>query len=94
MSSSNKNDVSPIDISTLKISNDNSVSQADCQAEVLNHFSLITERIQPLLLLDGSNFNTWSKAVTETCTFFFFNNPDNFNLPDCDTNYWCNLVEL
>ncbi|MBW0486088.1 hypothetical protein O181_025803 [Austropuccinia psidii MF-1] len=92
MSSSNKNDISPVDISTLRISNDDSISQANRQAESLNRFSLIAERIQPQLLLDGSNFNSWSKAMTETWASCFFNDRSYFNIPDRNGDYRRNLA--
>ncbi|MBW0513325.1 hypothetical protein O181_053040 [Austropuccinia psidii MF-1] len=94
MTSSTKDDANPLNITSLRISSDDSVSQADPQAESLNHFSLIAEKICPRLLLDGSNFNLWSRAMVETWGSWFFDDLDYFNISERDTNYRRNLVAL
>ncbi|MBW0514867.1 hypothetical protein O181_054582 [Austropuccinia psidii MF-1] len=91
---STKDDTNPLDLSSLKISNDDAVSQANCQAESLNRFSLVTKKIRPRLMLDRSNFNLWSCAMVETWGSCFFDDLDYLDISERNTNYRRNLVAL
>ncbi|MBW0541534.1 hypothetical protein O181_081249 [Austropuccinia psidii MF-1] len=92
--SSSKDVNNPVDLSSLNIQDNDIVSQADKQAESLNRFSLLTDKIQPKLFLDGSNFNIWSRAITDTWASCFFGDCDYFDNTKQDTNYQRNLVAL
>ncbi|MBW0523541.1 hypothetical protein O181_063256 [Austropuccinia psidii MF-1] len=92
--SSSKDINIPVDLSSLKIQDNDIFSQADKQAESLNCFSLLADKIQPKLLLDGSNFNIWSRAMTDTWASCFFGDCDYFDTNKQDTDYRRNLVAL
>ncbi|MBW0535398.1 hypothetical protein O181_075113 [Austropuccinia psidii MF-1] len=80
------------DISTLSVSDP--VLRADKQAEILQRFSLIADRIRPKLTVDGANFNTWSKSMVHNWSMCFLDDIDYFDRQERDTNYRRNLIAL
>ncbi|MBW0522567.1 hypothetical protein O181_062282 [Austropuccinia psidii MF-1] len=81
------------DLSTLQLDN-NAVSHADKQAEMLHRFSMIAERIRPKLLIDGSNFNIWLRNMIHAWTTCFIGDKEYFNEMERDKDYQRNLVVL
>ncbi|MBW0535085.1 hypothetical protein O181_074800 [Austropuccinia psidii MF-1] len=76
------------DISTMSFeSNESIIARADKQAELLHRFSLIAERIQPKLSIDGGNFNAWSRTLINTWANCFLGNNEYFNSPERDNDY-------
>ncbi|MBW0530117.1 hypothetical protein O181_069832 [Austropuccinia psidii MF-1] len=91
---SNKDNTMAVDLSSLKIQDNDIVSQADKQAESVNCFSSLADKIQPKLSLDGSNFKLWSRVMIDTWVSCFFGNYDYFDRSERDTDYRRNLVAL
>ncbi|MBW0536437.1 hypothetical protein O181_076152, partial [Austropuccinia psidii MF-1] len=92
--SSSKDTATPLDLSSLKIQDNDIVSQADKRAESLNRFSLLADKIQPKLSLDGSNFNIWSRSMIDTWASCFFGDCNYFDSNERDSDYRRNLVAL
>ncbi|MBW0503090.1 hypothetical protein O181_042805 [Austropuccinia psidii MF-1] len=78
------------DISGLKIAEESdAVTRADKQAELINQFVTITEKIRPKLSMAGTNFNTleaWATVFISDVAYF----EDTFRDPD----YQRNLIAL
>ncbi|MBW0534653.1 hypothetical protein O181_074368 [Austropuccinia psidii MF-1] len=80
------------DISNLLVND--SIIRADKQAEILQRFSLIADRIRPRFSLDGSNFNTWSRNLIDTWSMCFIEDMGYFENQERDTDYRRNLIAL
>ncbi|MBW0538318.1 hypothetical protein O181_078033 [Austropuccinia psidii MF-1] len=80
------------DISSLNVSNP--VLHLNCQAEILQRFSLIADRIQPCLSIDGSNFNMWSRNMINTWETCFIEDVKYFESQERDLDYQRNLIAL
>ncbi|MBW0535509.1 hypothetical protein O181_075224 [Austropuccinia psidii MF-1] len=80
------------DISSLSVSDP--VLCANQQAEILQRFSLIADRIQPRLSIDGSNFNTWSRNMISTWETCFIEDIKYFDSQERDLDYRRNLIAL
>ncbi|MBW0559712.1 hypothetical protein O181_099427 [Austropuccinia psidii MF-1] len=83
------------DLSSLNFEpNTSIIARADKQAEILHRFSLIAERIQPRLSIDGGNFNAWSRALVNTWADCFMGDIDYFDSSDRDNDYQRNLIAM
>ncbi|MBW0521498.1 hypothetical protein O181_061213 [Austropuccinia psidii MF-1] len=80
------------DISTLSVTDP--VLRANKQAEILQRFSLIADRIRPRLSSSGSNFNAWSRNLFDTWSMCFIEDTDYFQRQEQDTDYRRNLIAL
>ncbi|MBW0553544.1 hypothetical protein O181_093259 [Austropuccinia psidii MF-1] len=80
------------DISSLSVSDP--VLRADRQAKILQRFSLIADRIQPHLSINGSNFNTWSRNMINTWETCFIEDIRYFKSQERDPDYQRNLIAL
>ncbi|MBW0535227.1 hypothetical protein O181_074942 [Austropuccinia psidii MF-1] len=79
-------------ISTLLVTDP--VLRANKQAEILQRFSLIADRIRPRLSSNGSNFNAWSRNLFDTWSMCFIEDTDYFQRQERDTDYRRNLIAL
>ncbi|MBW0524973.1 hypothetical protein O181_064688 [Austropuccinia psidii MF-1] len=77
------------DISTLSI-----LEKADKQAETLQRFGKIAKDIHPKLLLNGSNFNSWSSDLISTWTSYFDDDPNYFTSEEKDNIPLQNLISI
>ncbi|MBW0476761.1 hypothetical protein O181_016476 [Austropuccinia psidii MF-1] len=77
---------------SLNINDNDAVSHAEKQAESPHCFSLIADKIYPLLVLDGNNFMAWSHNLFSTWNNYFFDNPNYFEMNTHDSDYRRNLV--
>ncbi|MBW0517982.1 hypothetical protein O181_057697 [Austropuccinia psidii MF-1] len=80
------------DISSLSVSDP--VLRANRQAKILQQFSLIADRIQPRLSINGSNFNTWSCNMINTWETCFIEDIGYFESQERDPDYRRNLIAL
>ncbi|MBW0538076.1 hypothetical protein O181_077791 [Austropuccinia psidii MF-1] len=70
------------------------VTKADKQADLINRFVTIAEKIQPKLLVTGENFNTWSRNMLEAWVTVFIGDTTYFDEPSRDSDYRRNLIAL
>ncbi|MBW0574274.1 hypothetical protein O181_113989, partial [Austropuccinia psidii MF-1] len=84
-----------LDLSNLNLQDNNDIiSRADKQAEILHRFSQLAEKIQPRLTIDGANFNTWSRNMIETWVACFMDDGNYFDITDRDPDHRRNLIAL
>ncbi|MBW0527435.1 hypothetical protein O181_067150 [Austropuccinia psidii MF-1] len=82
-------------ISNLKLHDkSDAVTRADKQADLINRFVTIAEKIQPKLLVTGANFNTWSRNMLEAWAAVFIGDKTYFDEPSWDSDYQRNLIAL
>ncbi|MBW0517891.1 hypothetical protein O181_057606 [Austropuccinia psidii MF-1] len=83
------------DLSSLTMKqNSQLVARVDKQAETIHQFSLIAERIQPCLTIDGGNFNAWSRNMTDTWDNFFMGDTEYFTSIECNNDYQRILIAM
>ncbi|MBW0476476.1 hypothetical protein O181_016191 [Austropuccinia psidii MF-1] len=64
------------------------------QAEILQRFSLIADRIRPRLSSSSSNFNAWSRNLFDTWSMCFIEDINYFQKQERDADYRRNLIAL
>ncbi|MBW0536415.1 hypothetical protein O181_076130 [Austropuccinia psidii MF-1] len=83
------------DMSGLKMNEESdAVTRADKQAELINRFVTIAEKIRPKLSMAGTNFNTWSCNMLEAWATVFISNVTYFDDTSQDPDYRRNLIAL
>ncbi|MBW0572524.1 hypothetical protein O181_112239 [Austropuccinia psidii MF-1] len=70
------------------------IARADKQAELLHRFSLIVERIQTQLSIDGGNFNALSRALINTWADCFMGDMEYFKSSKSDNYYQRNFIAM
>ncbi|MBW0562628.1 hypothetical protein O181_102343 [Austropuccinia psidii MF-1] len=70
------------------------LEKADKQAETLQGFGKIAKDIHPKLLLDGSNFNSWSSDLINTWISYFDDYPSYFTSNIKDNIPLRNLISV
>ncbi|MBW0533605.1 hypothetical protein O181_073320 [Austropuccinia psidii MF-1] len=82
-------------ISSLKLHEESdAVTRATKQADLINRFVMIAEKIQPKLLVTGANFNTWSRNMLEAWATVFIGDITYFDESSRDPNSRRNLIAL